>query len=258
MTGIDDREFHKIRPLPTGPRPSIYQLRKPEGSDDIGVFFDECFDLPADGRVLDAGCGPGNYLPALVERVRSAIALDIAHVRAAAIELVPALVGDVQALPFADGTFDAALAMHMLYHVPDIPAGVRELRRVVRPGGVLYAFTNSWRAQWELTELFLTNGGDNDKAFGDERFCNENGEALLRTGFDDVSLVELTDTWLEVPDVECIVDELQSQRYMLELNLASGVAWDDMIAGARRDAQSVIDRDGAFRMSENHGLFTCR
>lgn len=252
MTGIDDREFHKTRPVPTGPRPSIYECRKPEGSDDIGAFFDEHFELPRHGRVLDAGCGPGQYLQPLRERVAEVVALDIAHVRG------PEIVGDVQALPFADGTFDAVLAMHMLYHVPDIPKGVGELRRVLATGGVLYAFTNSWRAQWELNEVFLANGGANEKAFGDDRFCNENGKALLRTSFDDVTLVELTDTWLEVPDAECIVDELQGQRYMLEENLAPGVAWDDMIDGARRDAQAVIDRDGAFRMSENHGLFTCR
>lgn len=258
MAGIDDREYHKAAPIPTGPRPSIYELRKPDGADDIGAFFDERFDLPADGLVLDAGCGPGQYLPPLVQRVRSAIALDIAHVRAAGIDLVPVVVGDVQSLPFPDGTFDAALAMHMLYHVPDIPAGVAELRRVVRVGGVLYAFTNSARAQCEMIELFLANGGDDETAFGDNRFCNENGEALLRTAFDDVVLLELTDTWLEVTDAECIVDELQRLRYALELNLAPGAAWDGMIDGVRRDAQAVIDRDGSFRMSENHGLFTCR
>lgn len=258
MSGIDDREFHKVRPLVTGPRPSIYELRKPDGWDDLGAFFDEHFDLPRDGLVLDAGCGPGQYLPPLVERVRGAIALDIAHVRAVEIDLVPALVGDVQALPFPDGTFDAALAMHMLYHVPDIPAAVRELRRVIRPGGTLYAFTNSERAQWELTELVLANGAAHEKVFGDERFCNENGQQLLRTAFDDVGLVELTDTWLEVTDVECIVDELQNQRYLIESNLRADVAWDDMISGCRRDAQAVIDRDGAFVMTENHGLFTCR
>ena len=258
MTGIDDREYHKVAPVPTGPRPSIYELRKPEGANDIGAFFDEHFDLPVDGVVLDAGCGPGQYLAPLAKRVGSAIALDLAHARLAGIDLVPVVVGDVQALPFPDGSFDAALAMHMLYHVPNIPAGVAELRRVLRDGGVLYAFTNSARAQWEMIELFLANGGDDETAFGDDRFCNENGEALLRTAFDDVALLELTDTWLEVTDAECIVDELQRLRYMLELNLAPGAEWDQMIDGVRRDAQAVIDRDGAFVMTENHGLFTCR
>ena len=34
--------------------------------------------------------------------------------------------------------------------------------------------------------------------------------------------------------------------------------WDELIDNARADAQSIIERDGTFVMTENHGLFTCR
>jgi SAM-dependent methyltransferase len=242
--------------VPSTGRPSIYELRQPPGANDLDAFFDA--HLPdVRGLVLDAGCGPGMYVPYAVARADGVVALDIAHGRLRGILGAHRAAGDVQDLPFPDSTFDVALAMHMLYHVLDIPAGVAELRRVLRDGGVLYAFTNSVRAQWELNELVDRNGCD-PASFGDERFCNENGGSLLRTAFDDVTLVELTDTWLEVTDAECIVDELQRNRYMLEAGLRPGVAWDDLVAGSRRDAQSVIDREGAFRMSENHGLFTCR
>lgn len=46
-------------------------------------------------------------------------------------------------LPLGDGGVDVVLAMHMLYHVPDVPAPVAELRRIVKPGGTLLASTNS-------------------------------------------------------------------------------------------------------------------
>jgi SAM-dependent methyltransferase len=259
MTGIDDREYHKAAPVPATGRPSIYSFRRPVGSDDLDRFFDEWLHLPRHGRVLDAGCGPGAYVPAASERCAVLVALDIAHGRLEGVTGATRVCGDVQTLPFPDGSFDAILAMHMLYHVPDIPLGVRELRRVLRDGGVLYAFTNSERAQWELNELYLRHGGRDASVFGDARFSNESGGPLLQTGFDEVTLVELSPpTWLEVPDVECIVDELQRLRYTLEPGLRSDVAWDDMISAARRDAQTVIDREGAFRMTENHGLFTCR
>ena len=259
MTGIDDREYHKTAPVPATGRPSIYQLRKPDGVDDLDRFFDEHLPLPRRGRVLDAGCGPGLYVPAARAHTEGTlVALDIAHGRLLLVSDAERVAGDVQALPFPDDCFDVVLAMHMLYHVPDIPGGVAEIRRVLAPGGVLYAFTNSERAQWELNELFLRSGGADDSAFGDARFSNESGGPLLRTAFADVTLLEMTDSWLEVTDAECIVDELQRLRYMLEAGLQPGVRWDDMIDAARRDAQAVIDREGAFRMSENHGLFTCR
>ena len=230
-------------------------------------FFDHVDPLPAHGRVLDAGCGPGAWVPATRARLADdalLVAFDINSSRLTYVDPASAarcVAGDVVALPFPDASFDVVLAMHMLYHVPDIAGAVRDLRRVLRPGtGVLYAFTNSERAEWEVTELYLRHGGDDAHAFGDSRFSNESGGALLRTAFadDEVSLVEQRDSELVVTDAECIVDQLQRLRYTLEPGLRPGVAWDELIAGARADAAAVIQRDGAFRISENHGLFTCR
>src|SRR5208283_2023666 len=50
---------------------------------------------------------------------------------------------DAQALPFRSGAFDAVVANHMLYHVPDIAGALREIRRVLKPGGSCYAATMS-------------------------------------------------------------------------------------------------------------------
>lgn len=253
MGGIDDREFHKTAPLPDFGRPSIYDLREP--AVDLGAWL--AADLPAlrGGRVLDAGCGPGSYVPATRVLAAEVVALDIAHGRLVAVDHPEKVCGDVQALPFPDASFDAVMAMHMLYHVPDIPAGVAELRRVLRDGGVLYALTNSERAQHELLDLVVACGGDGT-AFGDSRFSNESGGALLRTAFDEVALAEDTSTRLVVTDAECVLDEVIRLRYALEPSMA--VDWDGFVAAVRSGAQAVIDRDGAFVMTENHGLFTCR
>jgi SAM-dependent methyltransferase len=43
---------------------------------------------------------------------------------------------DLQALPFADGTYDFIFASHVLEHVPDDERAIREIRRVLRPGGI--------------------------------------------------------------------------------------------------------------------------
>lgn len=62
--------------------------------------------------------------------------------------------GDVQHLPLRTGSVDVALAMHMLYHVPDRRAAVAELRRIVRPSGTLLASTNATDTLAEIWRLF--------------------------------------------------------------------------------------------------------
>ena len=58
---------------------------------------------------------------------------------------------DARQLPLSDGSVDAAMAMHMLYHVPSVPAAIRELRRMTRPGGTVLASTIS---SGSLAEIF--------------------------------------------------------------------------------------------------------
>ena len=93
-------------------------------------------------RILDAGCGNGEYLRALAGQPVQAAGCDlsIGMLRSAAHRAL--LNADIAALPLRDGTFDVVLAVHMLYHVPDRRAAVHELRRVLAPGGVCIAVTN--------------------------------------------------------------------------------------------------------------------
>ncbi len=255
MAGIDDREYHKTAGVASTIRPSIYQLRQP--GVDLGQFLDDHLTALHGGRVLDAGCGTGAYVADTVARARELVTFDIGHQRLGNIDgRTHRVCGDLQTLPFPDATFDAAMAMHMLYHVPDIALGASELRRVLRPDGVLYALTNSERAQWEMQELIDRNGCD-PFAGGENRFTNENGADYLRTAFADVQLTEFSDSRLVVTDPECVVDEIQRNRYLIEPGLRVGVAWEDVVVGVRNDVAEVVARDGAFVMSECHGLFTC-
>ena len=96
-------------------------------------------------RVLDVGCGPGALTTALVERVGpdSVSAVDPSEpFVAAARERHPGV--DVQLaaaeeLPFGDDEFDAALAQLVVHFMSDPVAGLREMARVTREGGVVAA-----------------------------------------------------------------------------------------------------------------------
>ena len=92
-------------------------------------------------RVLDACCGTGDLAIAGAEAGGRVTGLDFseqmlerARRKAPAIEWVQ---GDVTAMAFADGTFDAATIGFGIRNVPDLELGLRELRRVLRPGGRL-------------------------------------------------------------------------------------------------------------------------
>ena len=118
--------------------------------------------------MLEVGPGQGE----LSERIAGELGADVVAVDQSErmVELtrsrrIEALVGDVQALPFENESFDAAVAAWMLYHVPDVDRAVAELARVLRPGGRLVAVTNS---AWNLSELWSLVGETPkaDYAFG--------------------------------------------------------------------------------------------
>ena len=115
-------------------------------------------------RFLDVGCGMGE----LAERVQRELGAEVVAVDISPrmVELtkargIEAMVADVQALPFPDESFDCVAANWVLYHVPDLDLGVRELARVLRPGGRLVAATlgdENMKELWDLLGGEVTAG----------------------------------------------------------------------------------------------------
>jgi SAM-dependent methyltransferase len=138
-------------------------------------------------RVLEVGCGWGDLAEWIArETGADVVATDLSPhmVELARKRGLDAQVADVQALPFADGSFDAAVAAWMLYHVPDLDRGVAELARVLRLGGRLVVATNSVFHLQEVREL-VGSGRSSIK------FSRENGEELLSGHFANVRRVDV-------------------------------------------------------------------
>jgi SAM-dependent methyltransferase len=110
---------------------------------------------PRAGRILDVGCGTGGMLPHLAQ-FGDALGLDSADEAEAACKqrCVPFVHGWGSRLPFIDGAFDVVTALDVIEHVPDDAAILRELLRVLRPGGLLLLTVPAYQFLWSQHDVF--------------------------------------------------------------------------------------------------------
>jgi SAM-dependent methyltransferase len=87
-------------------------------------------------RVLDVGCGVKPYLPFFAAGASAYVGVDVVE------NPMADLTGSVEQLPVEDASFDLVLCTQVLEHCDDPPRAVRELRRVVAPGGRVLASTH--------------------------------------------------------------------------------------------------------------------
>jgi ubiquinone/menaquinone biosynthesis C-methylase UbiE len=104
----------------------------------------------ANGRVLDIACGPGTYGRRIASPSKEVFGIDVSWgmlrqgAAYAAQEGIPQIHfarARVEALPFADGVFDAALCCGSLHLFTDTVTALREIARVMKPGAILSVFT---------------------------------------------------------------------------------------------------------------------
>lgn len=151
---------------------------------------------PSD-RILDLGCGTGIVARVLRERLGGGARLTGVDINAPMLAKARSLAPDIEwvegnavALPFADRSFEVVLAQQVLQFVPDRAAAIREIRRVLVPGGRIIAST--WRAR-QYQPLFHAAGEIAEKHLGpgnDKRFSLDAPALrdLFSTGFTDVVL----------------------------------------------------------------------
>jgi len=174
-------------------------------------IFDH-FKLDEGSKILELGCGPGGLWLSNRKRIPASWQIILTDFSPGMLQEARQRLGeerfayevaDAQALPFADETFDAVIANHMLYHIPDLERALAEIRRVLKPSGHFYATTFGRQHMRELDELVWKHWPKSPwKGLGaSSPFVLENGQEKLAPFF---ALVRL-DTYenaLEVTEAE--------------------------------------------------------
>ena len=116
-----------------------------------GAWLFSHYDIRDGMMVLEVGCGTGSiwigresFLSGCGKLVLTDLSegmLETAKKNLGERDTVEYRKADIQSLPFTDESFDIVIANSMLYHVPDIEQGLREVRRVLKKSGVFYCAT---------------------------------------------------------------------------------------------------------------------
>lgn len=206
-------------------RQSLYAYQHPR-IDLAARVLDLAGPVPP-GPVADVGCGNGLYLAELARRgLGPAVGLDLSPgMLAAARQRLAGLapgpgpgpvlaVADAAELPLPDGTAVLTLSAHMLYHVPDPAAAVRELRRITRPGGRVLIVLNGAGHLRQLRAAAAAARGATPAtpakpAIFAERVTLDDGAALARSVFAAVTRHDF-EAELRVPGPEPLADYVRS------------------------------------------------
>lgn len=160
--------------------------------------------IRAGQRALDVGCGPGALTTELVARLGassvtavdpSAPFVEAARARHPGVEVVRA---SAESLPFGDRSFDASLAQLVVHFMSDPVAGLSEMRRVTRAGGVVAACVWDLAGRQAPVSVFWEAARELDPEVDDESRLAGAREGHLAELFAAAGLGGITDTALPV------------------------------------------------------------
>jgi SAM-dependent methyltransferase len=227
-------------------RASLYQWQEPR-HDLVATVVAQL--RPGDGPVVDVGCGRGQYLEAARRTGLTAIGVDLSP------GMAVDLVGDAAALPLPDASVGAALALHMLYHLPDPADGLRELARVVRPGGTIVVLTNGLDHLQPYRDLVSEAAGvDDGIGWPGRTFALEHRD-LVESVLGPVELVDLQAA-VTLDAVQPLVAYAESSRHFYEAQTER--PWPEVIARFEDLACERMARDGTIVLPTHSGIFVKR
>ena len=215
------------------------------------------YQFPENASVLELGCGTGDMWKGkgeLISRCSRLVLsdfsggmLDQAKETLAGEAGIEYRVIDIQEIPFPDRSFDAVIANMMLYHVPDLPKALREVRRVLKENGTFYCATYGENGMMQYIGSLFTGHGI--ETMVNTNFTLQNGREALTPFFADVERANYVDS-LAVTDVEDLVEYIYSLSGMADLRNLPRDTVRSVLAGHMEN--------GVLNIPKEYGMFIAR
>jgi len=220
--------------------------------------FDTLLKLPEDATILELGCGPAylwkeniNGIPAGWNITLSDLSpgmLDAAWrnlvVAGRALQFREI---DAQSIPFEDETFDAVIANHMLYHVPDRAKALSEIQRILKSKGRLFATTIGKDHLKEISGWVRRMSPGTDFVSFGSPFRLDKGLEQLEQSFSQVTLSRYPDC-LQVTEVQPILAFIRSTIQASEI-------LEEEITKLENELERELQEKGKIFIQKDSGLF---
>lgn len=220
--------------------------------------FDRLLKLPEDAKILELGCGPGYLWKENTDRIPAGWQITLSDLSSGMLDAAwrnLVVTGrafqfkeiDAQSIPFEDETFDAVIANHMLYHVPDRPKAISEIRRVLKSAGHLFATTIGQNHLEEISNwIRRVNPGTDFTSFGSP-FTLDNGAEQLKEFFSQVVLSRYPDS-LQVTEVKPILAFIRSSIHAAEV-------LEEELKKLESELEQELMEEGSISIQKDSGMF---
>ena len=215
------------------------------------------YEIPEGAKALEVGCGTASMWVGhddLIARCGILMLTDMsegmlstARENIGERKNVAYTLADIQDIPFEDDSFDVVIANSILYHVPKIECGIREVRRVLKNDGIFYCATYGEHNFTDVLADWFKLDGESFRP--NHHFTMQNGEQILKAAFTNVEAKYYEDS-LHITNIDDLVDYLRS--------LVSLKAIIDLPSDRIYEILLRHSCDGTIELPKEYGMFVCR
>ena len=215
------------------------------------------YEISEGATVLELGCGTANIWVGHDDLIAKCELLTLTDMSEGMLSTARENIGerknvayalaDIQDIPFEDDSFDAVIANSMLYHVPNIECGIREVRRVLRNEGVFYCATYGENNFTDVLADWFELDGESFRP--NHNFTMQNGEQKLKEAFTNVEANFYEDS-LHITNIDDLTDYLRS--------LVSFKAIIDLPSDRIHEILMRHSCNGTIELPKEYGMFVCR